>query len=240
MRRLAGDARALLEFLARMPGMSGMAWVMAGLLAGWWIYVPIHELLHVAGLVLTGGTITRLELDAIYGAHLLARIFDFVHPASEYAGQLTGFNTNGSDVTYLSCVLMPYAITVFPGFWLWRLCLDAEGTPGPGRMLAAGALLPVTLAPILSIPGDYYEAGSILVSRVLAPAIDIDIERWRHDDVFRLIGERSGTTEPLADTLGIGASLVLGIALAVATVWLASILAARLRGAGSSQQGESP
>lgn len=240
MRRLADDARALLDFLARMPGMSGMAWMMAGLLAGWWLYVPVHELLHVAGLVLTGGTITRLEMDALYGAHLLAKVFDFVHPASDYAGQLTGFNTNGSDITYLSCVLMPYAITVFPGFWLWRLCLDAEGTPGPGRMLAAGALLPVTLAPLLSIPGDYYETGSILVSRALAPALGVDIERWRHDDVFRLIGERSESWRPVADTLGIGGALVTGIILAVATVWIASKLATILQAAASPQHRESP
>lgn len=228
MRRLADDFRALLDFLGRLPGPASMGWLLAGLLAGWWLYVPVHELLHVAGCVVAGGSVTRLEIDPLYGAHLLARVFDFIHPASDYAGQLTGFDTGGSDFTYLSCVLMPYAITVFPGYWLWRYCMASGSIPRPGRILAVGALLPVAVAPLMSVPGDYYEAGSILISRMLAPVLGVDMERWRHDDVFRLIGERRGSGEALVDTLGIGASLALALILALATIWLASVLASRL------------
>ncbi len=69
-----------------------------GLVVYWCINVPIHELLYVAGCVLTGGTVTTLELDPKYDAALLARIFPFVVAGSEYAGRLAGFDTKGSDL----------------------------------------------------------------------------------------------------------------------------------------------
>ena len=41
------------------------------LVCTWLLYVPVHELLHVFGLVATGGSITELELQPIYGGHLM-------------------------------------------------------------------------------------------------------------------------------------------------------------------------
>ena len=67
--------------------------VFAGLAVGWWVYVPIHELGHVAGCLVTGGAVDRLDIDPLYGAALLERVFPFVHSGSEYAGRLSGFDT---------------------------------------------------------------------------------------------------------------------------------------------------
>ncbi|MCA1779733.1 MAG: hypothetical protein LC637_10200 [Xanthomonadaceae bacterium] len=125
---LLADFRLLQAFLARMPGLAGLAVMMAGLLFGWWLYVPVHELLHVAGCLMAGGEVSRLELAPLYGGDVLEAWLPFVVSGSDYAGQLTGFDTGGSDWVYQSCVLLPYAITIFPGFWLWQRLI---GDPGP-------------------------------------------------------------------------------------------------------------
>lgn len=233
MRALRADARALLGFFERLPSPASLAWVMAGLFLGWWIYVPVHELLHVAGCLLAGGEVSRLELSPLYGGDLLARVFPFVVSGSDYAGQLTGFDTRGSDWIYQACVLMPYLITVFPGFWLWRRALDVD-RPGRGAMLAAGGLLPVVAAPLISLTGDYYEWASILVSRAFAGGAGRPLEAWRSDDVFRLIDE---WTRPwtVTDAAAIGAGLVLSLALALATQALGAWLGHRIDGRASKR-----
>lgn len=138
-----------------------LAWLLGGLLAGWWVYVPIHELLHALGCLASGGAVTRLEIDAIYGGTLLARLFPWVVASSEYAGRLSGFDTRGSDAVYLVTDLLPFVLTV-PGVWALRLAARA------GRPALFGAVAPFALAPLLSLTGDAYEIGSILVTR-LAP-----------------------------------------------------------------------
>lgn len=205
-----------------------MAWVMAGLLLGWWLYVPVHELLHVAGCLLAGGEVSRLELAPLYGADLLAEVFPFVVSGSDYAGQLTGFDTGGSDLVYQSTVLMPYVLTVFPGFWLWQRALASE-CPGPGAMLAAGGLLPPVAAPLISLTGDYYESASILVSGLFADAAGRPLEAWRSDDVFRLIGEWAGPWT-MVDGLAIAGGMLLSLLLALLTMQAGSWLGRRLGG----------
>ena len=63
-------------------GVRGLLFVGLGLAAGWWLYVPLHELLHAFACVAAGGTVSRLEIDALYGGGLLARIFPFVSSGS--------------------------------------------------------------------------------------------------------------------------------------------------------------
>jgi hypothetical protein len=85
-----------------------------------------------------------------------------------------------------------------------------------------GAAPPLALAPFGSLTGDYYEMGSILVSRaaaLLQPGFDVT--RWRGDDLFKLAGERFGSGDAggiaaggIADGLGMGAAFVLGCLLA--------------------------
>ncbi len=170
--------------LARGP--RGLLLVMLGLLAGWWIYVPTHELLHAAACRATGGDVMRLEIDRLYGGAVLARIFPFVVPASEYAGRLSGFDTHGSDWIYLATDLGPFLLTLFPGVWALRRAAAARNG------LLFGASLPFAFAPFLSLTGDAYEIGSILVTHIppwTEPAVR---GLLRGDDLFKKLGELAG------------------------------------------------
>jgi hypothetical protein len=156
----------------------GLALVLLGMAVGWWLYVPIHELLHAAACAATGGEVQRLEIGVPYGGALLARIFPFVVAGSRYAGRLSGFDTHGSDWVYLAADLGPFLLTLFPGVWLLR---RSAAAPWP---FLFGASLPLALAPFLSLTGDAYEIGSILVTRL--PFWRDMAERVRGDDLFAL------------------------------------------------------
>ena len=226
--------RALRACLTRLDG--GRLGVLAMALAvSWWIYVPIHELAHAFGCWLSGGTVMRLEISPLYGADLLRRVFPFVSVGSAYAGRLSGFDTHGRDVTYLATDFCPYLLTILVGVPLLR-----SVTANAERPLVAcaimGAALPIAYAPFVGIPGDYYEMGSIIVSRLVAtvsPTFPVD--RWRSDDVFDL-GARLFRAPQVAqpqDLAGVLASLVLGAFLAWLTygagVWWARLIGASPR-----------
>jgi len=227
MKRLAEQARLLPLLLASLPAPSWLLLLFAGLVTGWWVYVPIHELLHVAGCLLAGGEVSELEIALAHGGALFERIFPFVVSGSDYAGRLTGFDTHSSDWIFQATVLMPYLITVFPGMWWWRRLLDPAAALRPARVFAVGALLPVVTAPLISLTGDYYESASIVISRLFAAAADRSLEAWRSDDVFRLVSEWQGARTAV-DTAAIGAGMLLSLALALATLWLGAGLAARI------------
>jgi len=220
---LRADLNLLQDFMVRLGHPISLLWMLLGLLLGWWVYVPIHELLHVAGVVLPGGSVTELQLSPIYAADFLAKIFPFIVPESDYAGQLTGFDTRGSDWIFQSCVLMPYLLTIFPGFWLWQKTLSAPGKPSVARTMAAGALFVLVAAPLISLTGDYYESGSIIGSQLLAGTMGTDLDAWRSDDLFLLISDWPG---PMAwgDIIGITVSALLSITLALLTLWMGSRL----------------
>jgi len=134
--------------------------IAAGLALGWWLYVPVHELLHAAGCVVAGGSVSRLEIEALYGGALLARIFPFVVSGSDYAGRLSGFDTHGSDLVYLVTDLAPFLVCSLPAvFFLRRAGRRA-------RPFCFAALLPWALAPFLSLTGDAYEIGSLAVRQL--------------------------------------------------------------------------
>lgn len=139
----------------RRPRDLGM--LLFGLLVGWWLYVPLHELLHAAGCALTGGTVERLQISPLYGGHLLAAVFPWVEAGGEYAGRLAGFDTGGNDWIYLATDLAPYLLTLFPGVWALRLA--ARG----GRRFLFAFFLPFAFAPLVSLAGDAYEIGALLV-----------------------------------------------------------------------------
>jgi hypothetical protein len=149
-----------LDGLLHAGRMSALARVMVGLLAGWWLYVPLHELLHAAGCVATGGSVSRLEVAPLYGGALLADLLPFVVAGGDYAGRLSGFDTGGSDLVYLATDLAPFLLTLFPGVWWMRRSARRQ------RPLGFGLSLPFALAPFLSLPGDAYEVGSILATRL--------------------------------------------------------------------------
>ena len=202
-------------------GTLGLVLALFGLVLGWWIYVPLHELLHAGACLLSGGEVTRLEIDALYGGNLLARIFPFVVPASDYAGRLSGFDTRGSDWIYLATDLGPFVLTLFPGVWALR-----RAAAGRNAFLF-GASLPFALAPFLSLTGDAYEIGSILVTQI-SPWEPLQ-EVLRGDDLARKVEElRSLEDAPWGGAL---LSAILGGIWAFATWWLGDAVA-RLAGRG--------
>jgi hypothetical protein len=155
----------------------------------WWIYVPVHELLHVAGCVFTGGEVSRLEISPEYGAAFLQKIFPFVTVGSDYAGQLTGFDTHGNDLIYIATVFAPYLLTLFVGAPLLR-GLALRGRDGIVDRLAFGAAIPLAFAPFINLAGDYYELASIPVSRLTAAIFGGEAATWRSDDIFLLAKKR--------------------------------------------------
>jgi hypothetical protein len=190
-------------------------------LAAWWIYVPAHELLHAFGCLAGGGSVERLEISSIYGAALLQRVFPFVAVGSEYAGQLVGFDTRGSDWTYFLTVFAPYVLTIFAGVPV-LLQLVRRGRPGLGSSLLFGACLPAAYASFANITGDFYEMGSIPVSRAaVALGAGSDPARWRSDDMMRLAGRLAEDGAPrLLDLVVMAVAFSVGAALAFATYQL--------------------
>ena len=212
-------------------GVRGLVAAALGLLAGWWLYVPLHELLHAAACRLAGGTVTRLEIDRIYGGALLAELFPFVAPASEYAGRLSGFNTRGSDLIYLATDLGPFVLTLLPGVWALRRAAARR------RPVLFGAALPFALAPFLSLSGDAYEIGSILVTRLppwSSPALR---EMLRGDDVAKVASALAAA--PGAPWWGALLALLTGVAWAFLT-YGAGHLVARWLGEPAIRRSDAP
>lgn len=223
MTRIAGaftrPVRDYLDALNRFPagpGMLDLAWTLAGFVAAWWIYVPMHELLHVAGCRWTGCSVSTLELAPEYGAAWLQKIFPFIQVGSEYAGRLSGFDTRGSDLRYLATVYLPFVLTITVGVPVLQQCARRRVSSRITHALLTGASLPVAYAGFISVTGDFYELGSILVSR-LAVALGAGgpVERWRSDDLPLLVAtmEDGGAL----DWAVIGSSLLLGVVLIFAT-----------------------
>ncbi len=156
------DVLDALEPVARAgrPRVALMLTVLA-MVVVWFAYVPVHELLHAVGCRLTGGTVSRLEIAPAYGGTLLARRCSWITAGGTYAGRLSGFETHGSDAVYLATCFAPFLLSIFPGVWILRRCANR---PRP-ILLGAGVVL--GLAPFYNLPGDYYEMGSILVTRAL-------------------------------------------------------------------------
>jgi hypothetical protein len=210
-------------------GSIGVGAAAAGFLASWWIYVPLHELLHALGCQATGGRVWRLEIDSLYGASLVRRVFPFVEVGSSYAGRLTGFDTRGSDLVFLATDFAPYVLTILLGVPLLR-AIPRVRWRQPWRAGAFGAALPLAYAPFLSLGGDYYEMGSIVVTRLLAHVRPgFDLKRWRSDDVIELASKLfpAAVALDLRDVTGLCASLAVGVILSVAT-YAAGILSCRV------------
>jgi hypothetical protein len=156
----------------------------------WFIYVPIHELMHCAGCVITGGTVDELIMGREYGAEILQNVFPFIVPeTSQYAGRLTGFEPAG-DISYFICVLAPFFLTLFPGVWCFIRTVRSL------KIWLLGPGLVIGLASFTNLTGDFFEMGTILSTRLIdflaggAPGKRI-IDFWllRSDDIFRLFGE---------------------------------------------------
>lgn len=218
---MRGLARALTRPL-------DLVWILGGTAAAWWVYVPLHELLHALACRAAGGRVWRLEIAAAYGGRLLAHWLPWVSAGGDYAGRLAGFDTGGSDAVYLATALGPFVLTLLPGVWALRRAARAA------RPFLVGLALPCALAPFLSLTGDAYEIGSILVTR-LAP--------WRAaspllrgDDVLRVAAGLAGGRASL--WMGLAAASLVGVLWAFAIYGLGGVVATAL--GESAPSGEEP
>jgi hypothetical protein len=203
------------------PGVIGLVRVLAGLLIGWWIYVPVHELLHAAGCELGGGRVWRLEIDPLYGGGLLERWLGFVEAGGEYAGRLAGFDTGGSDAVHLMTTGLPFVLTLLPGVWLMRW----GARRGSGIAYGVG-LVPAT-GPLLSLNGDAYEIGSLLTAQWLPWSRDPARTLLVGDDVF-LVASSIADSATASMWIGFVLAILLGIAWALLTYALGGAVATRL------------
>lgn len=146
------------EQLLDAGGLKNLGICLVSLLVFWHLYTPIHELLHVGACLLSGGTVTELALKPQYGGLILAKIFPFVVADSDYAGQLTGFTTPNS-FAYAFVDLAPYLLSL-PGLAVIELARRGKKAWlfGPGMVLAYVGLM--------SIPGDFYEAVSLMTTKL--------------------------------------------------------------------------
>ena len=182
---------------------------MLGAVVTWWIYVPIHELLHALGCYATGGGVTELQIAPEYGGALFARMLPFVVSGGDYAGRLSGFDTHGSDLVYLATDAMPFVLTVMIGVPL----LQAVGRGQ--RPALFGAAVVLGLAPFYCLSGDYYEMGSIIATRlftVLRGSGILVAAHLRSDDLGRVITQL--WVDPAVLT---GAEVGLGMAALIVT-----------------------
>lgn len=190
------------------------------LVVTWFIYVPFHELLHVAGCQITGGAVSTLVMGREYGAAFLSRIFPFIVPASsQYAGRLTDFEPNG-DIGYLVTVFAPYILTLFPGVWCIIMAKSRRS------FLLFGPGIVIGLASFYNLTGDFFEIGTIISTRLVnlvtaGKASSIISAYWelRSDDLFRLITEISASPS----SYGVGHSV--GLPIVIAVIILGFILA---------------
>lgn len=211
-----------------------IALIVITFVAAWWVYVPIHELCHAFGCMLGGGSVTELRISPKYGGALLAKVFPFVSSGSDYAGQLTGFDTGGSDLTYLLTDFFPFLLTVFIGVPLLR---SASRSTPLAASIKLGISLPIAFAPFISFSGDYYEMGSIIVSRI-ASFFDpsLELSRWRSDDLFKLSEKLffSGGSYGAGDVAAVVLSFILGGVFIYATYFLGVLFSRILTGPSKS------
>ena len=200
--------------------------------AAWWVYVPIHELLHALGCVITGGSVAELQIAPRYGGTLLARVFPFVVGHSDYAGRLSGFDTKGSDLVYLATDVMPYVLTILFGVPLLKAC--AHG----GRPALLGPAFVLALAPFYSVTGDYYEMGSIITTRVLGALRGTGLPPFRSDDVIQLVSDVFTQPSEFGIAGGVAmtrAVLIIAVGLAVGALLAFATYAAGARLWGASR-----
>ena len=206
-----------MEALADRPrAIWSMLLLMVATMAAWFIYVPVHELLHAFGCLATGGTVDELQIQVLYGGAILEKVFSFVQAGGAYAGRLSQFDTGGSDLVYLATDAAPYLLTVFGGFWLLGRA-RLRGNP-----LILGPAVVLLVAPALSLPGDYYEMGSIMVSRLIRvlSGSETAAAGVRHEDLLVVLGEfgQRFQSRRLAWGAAVAASALTGYVLASLTL----------------------
>ena len=185
-----------------------LAAVFLGFLPALWLLVPVHELLHAAGCVATGGAVTQLQIQPVFGGALLARVFPWIVSGGDYAGRLSGFAPAG-DLSYLATVLLPHVVLAPLGALVCRAAARRDGPVLWGAGLAAAG------QPVASLLGDFYEAASIPLTAAARWLGAPWAKALRGDDVALVWAEaaRIGGAAPL---VVFAVTCVVGIALAAA------------------------
>jgi hypothetical protein len=192
-----------------------------------YLYVPVHELLHALGCRATGGRVTTLLIAPFYGGGLLARILPFVHAGGEHAGKLSDFDTGKSDFVYLCTDLAPYLLSL-GSFSILRSARRRRSA----LLFGLGAVL--VAAPLMGLIGDYFEMAGILASRALvgigAVADDNVVRALRSDDLPALLAgfDVAFPRHRAAWAAAVAGTFVVDVLLVTTTLAIA-----RLRRAGS-------
>jgi len=203
-----------METLLDKGGQKRLIFMMVGLLVAWHIYTPVHELLHVAGCVMSGGTVQELALKPQYGGTILKEIFPFIVPESDYAGQLTGFTTP-NKWSYAIVDLLPFILSLF-GAQLMFWCRKKQNT------WLFGLALILAFVPFMSLTGDFFEAASLITSEGLSVfQPELGTSFLVSDDAFKLVGSLWET-----DQLGftVTSFLILTVCIAMLLIFLLSVL----------------
>lgn len=167
------------EQLLLKRGLFALLGALVGVLVGWFVYTPVHELLHVLACWMTGGEVRELQIKPLYGGHLWAALFPFVTAGGQYAGRLTDFDVP-NDAAYFVVDLFPYVLSLF------ALAL-ARWAVHQGRSWAFGAALVPALVPLWSVVGDFFEAVSLVLQHVaMAMSDQLPARAFIADDAFRL------------------------------------------------------
>jgi len=183
-------------------------------LSSWWLYVPIHELMHVMGCILVGGEVNELALDPLYGGELLSKIFPFVVSDSDYAGQLTDFTTP-NKFAYFVVDLFPYLLSL-PGVLFIRLSIKFRYM----WLFSIGFLL--MYVPLTQMFGDFYEAASLGVGELMTLINpDLNPQLIISDDLFKLI--KSLNENPTSSSF-IYIFVILSFVLGLILAWLVMII----------------
>lgn len=182
--------------------------VFVGFLPALWLLVPVHELLHVAGCVLTGGTVSQLQIGPAFGGMLLARVVPWITSGGDQAGRLSGFEPAG-DLSYLATVLLPHVLLAPLG------ALVCRGAARRRRPALWGVGLAAAGQPVASLLGDFYEAASIPLTAAAHGLGAPWAKALRGDDVSLVWAEvaKIGGTAPIALFVAV---CLAGIALALA------------------------
>ncbi len=168
-------------------------------IAFWFIYVPVHEFLHVAGCWAAGGTVTELQIDPMYGGKIFEKFVPFVVAGGDYAGRLSGFDP-GSDLGYLLTDFGPFFLSLLGVPWL-LFAMKRKS------LIMLGPALILAVAPFLNLLGDYHEMGFIIstdISKLFVNSETFDslIEmRKISDDFIKLVS--NVTTYKAFENLGI-------------------------------------
>ncbi len=152
----------------------------------------------------------RLDIDPMYGARLLQRMFPYVQVGLGLCRAARRLRHPRQRLDVCAGGLLSIRVDHCRSAFRCSYASRRATLPGVGSTLLLGMVLPLAWAPMLAIGGDFYELGSIAVSRA-ARYWRETVESWRGDDVVAIAGPDFDGESAWSDVAGIAASLPFGI-----------------------------